>query len=111
MIRIEPDCNGQVLFTSAQFLAATEIITADDDSIKAHYDIVEERFKQDSVTWARLMLWRWPLERGMGRKPIRAWIEPDGTVSLVETCDWITPDEWPAWIGTPDTKEHPRDTH
>lgn len=102
MIRIEPETNGQVLFTTAQFLEASAIITSHPGM---HFDIVEERFKQDSVTWARLMLWRWPHKYGLGRAPVRYWIEPDGRVSMRERCDWITPEEWPAWIGTPDTKE------
>jgi hypothetical protein len=106
MIRIEPDTNGQVLFTSAQFMVAADIIRS---LPHLHYDIVEERFKQDSITWARLMLWRWPQNQAPGRNPIRYWIEPNGSVSMEERCDWITPEEWPAWIGTPDKKEHPRD--
>jgi hypothetical protein len=106
MITIAPDTNGSVLFTSAQFLAATEIIMADDHSIKLHYDIVEERFKRDSVTWARLMLWQWPADRS--GLPVRYWIEPSGTVSITEDVTWIGEDEWPAWIGTTDTQ---KETH
>ena len=102
MIRIEPDTNDQVLFTNAQFLTAAGLIRL---SPNLHFDIVEERFKQDSVTYARLMLWCWPPEYGLGRAPQRAWIEPDGHISMMERCDWITPEEWPAWVGTPDTKE------
>ncbi|UOK18411.1 hypothetical protein SEA_BRUHMOMENT_95 [Arthrobacter phage BruhMoment] len=100
MIRIEPDANGQVLFTNEQFATATRIIALEPD---LHYDLTEERFKQDSVTWARLMLWRWPATRqGI---PTRTWIEPDGNISMDEDVDWITDEEWPAWAGTPDTQK------
>lgn len=97
MIRIEPDTNAPVLFTNEQFLQAAGLIRLQPD---LHYDIVEERFKQDSVTWARLMLWRWPAQYREGVHPTRAWIEPDGTISMMEVCDWVTPEEWPAWAAT-----------
>ena len=95
MIRIEPDTNGQVLFTNEQFMTAANIIRLNPNR---HFDIVEERFKQDSATWARLMLWYWPESRD--QYPVRSWIEPSGHASLTEDCTWITPEEWPAWALT-----------
>lgn len=97
MVRIEPDTSGHVMFTTAQFLQAAALIRT---GPHLHHDLVEERFKQDSITHARLMLWRWPSQYTEQARPVRYWIEPDGSVSLVERCDWITAEEWPAWAKT-----------
>jgi hypothetical protein len=93
MIRIEPDTNAPVLFTNEQFATAQRIIALEPD---LHYDMVEERFKQDSVTYSRLMLWRWPATRE--GTPTRTWINPDGNIPIDEDVDWITQEEWPAWV-------------
>jgi hypothetical protein len=107
MIRIEPDTStSPVLFTNAQFLAAAEIIMADDDSIKLHYDLTEERTKFRGITRTKLMLWAWPTDRT--DTPTRTWIDEAGEVQLVEDVDWITDEEWPAWAGTTDANHYER---
>jgi hypothetical protein len=85
------------MFTSEQLITAASVIA---EFPGLHYDMTEERFKKDSITWSRLMLWRWPPEYGPDRYPTRYWIEPAGHVSMMERCDWITPEEWPAWALT-----------
>lgn len=95
MIRIEPETSANPLFTNEQFLTISQIITFNP---AGHYDVVESRFKQDSITHTRVHLWAWPDRRD--ETPARWWIEPDGHISLVEDCDWLTPEEWPAWAAT-----------
>ena len=95
MIRIEQETSANPLFSNAQFLTAARIIA---DAPDLHYDLTEERTKYDGITRTKLMLWTWP--RSMKSYPKRTWIDESGTIMLVERCDWVTHEEWPAWALT-----------
>ena len=79
MIKIEPNKLPFAL-TNDQFSTIAGIFS---QNTAVDYDVTEG--DTEGIVWLYVYI--------EGTVPVRHWIHTDGTVSLVEYCDWIAPTE------------------